>query len=118
MDNKKKQFIIQLLRRGTYKWYGRWTAEKRSKLQERNTYFCENCGVIGGKKDFQMDHILPIVDPEKGFETFDKYIDRMFCEAVGFMRLCLSCHETKTNHENSIRKETRSKRTKKKLDKE
>lgn len=114
MDSKKKAFIIQLLRRGTYRWWGRWGAEKRSKLPERNTYFCESCGVIGGKKDFQMDHIIPIVDPEKGFEGFDKYIDRMFCEADGFQRLCKPCHEDKTAKENSTRKESKKK---KRLDK-
>lgn len=109
IDNKKKQFAIQLLRRGTYKWFTRWAAEKRSKL-ERNTYFCENpeCGVIGGKKDFQMDHVDAVVDPYVGWQGFDSYIDRMFPSTeLGWQRLCSFCHDVKTKAEDEIRKKTR-----------
>lgn len=115
MDNKKKQFVINGLRRLSYRWYGRWQAEKRSKVG-RNQYICENpdCGVIVGKKDTSMDHTFPVVDPEKGWQGFDEYIDRMFCSPELFKRLCNDCHDKKTQQENSIRKETK---LKKKLDK-
>lgn len=121
IDNKLKYFVIQLLRRGTYRWSGRWMAEKRSKLPERNSYFCENpeCGVIGGKKDFVMDHILPVVDPVKGFIGFDDYISRMFCSPEGFQRICKHCNKEKTDKENQTRtKVKREKKQKKKLDKD
>jgi hypothetical protein len=109
MDNKKKQFVIQLLRRGTYKWFTRWAAEKRSKL-ERNTYYCENpdCGIIGPKKMFQMDHVKSVVNPETGFVGFDEYIDRMFPSTPeGWARLCRECHAIKTEQENLIRKKNK-----------
>jgi hypothetical protein len=112
MDNRKKAFAIQLLRRGTYKWSTRWAAEKRSRVG-RGEYFCEECGVIHRKKDTELDHVLPVVDPERGFVGFDEYIDRMFpTDQWGWKRLCIPCHETKTNIENEIRRDT-----KKKLDK-
>lgn len=114
MDQKKKQFAINTLRRASYRWPGRWTAEKRSKVG-RNQYKCETCGEIFGKKDTAMDHVVPVVDPNKGFEGFDQYIDRMFAEESGFQRLCHPCHDKKTGQENTVRKESK-KRTKKKLD--
>ena len=108
MDQKKKTFVINILRRASYKWPSRWIAEKRSKLG-RNEYYCESCGIISGKKDTAMDHVLPCVDPQKGFEGFDKYADRMFPDTeFGFQRLCHDCHDIKTTQENGIRKETKA----------
>lgn len=45
MDKRKKTHAILRLRRGTYKWQGRWKAEKRSHVG-RGEYLCEYCGWI------------------------------------------------------------------------
>lgn len=114
MDTKKKAFAIAALRRSSYRWPGRWQAEKLSKVG-RNQYVCAMCppGTIHPKKNTQMDHIVPIVDPEKGFTNFDDYIDRLFVYEDEFQRLCLSHHQEKTAKENSTRKETKRKAKKK-----
>lgn len=115
MDKKKKTFVINTLRRASYRWPSRWEAEKRSKIG-RNHYKCENpaCVHEGPKKDFAMDHVLPVVDPVAGFTTFDEYIDRMFpTDASGWQRLCKdTCHKEKTEKENGDRKEIRAKKKK------
>lgn len=105
IDKSKKSFTVNILRRGCYKWRGRWMAEKRSKL-ERNTYFCENpeCGVIGGKKEFQMDHKIPCV-PVTGWDSLDGFADRLYCDEDGLWRLCKQCHHVKTQEENRQRGE-------------
>ena len=104
MDRRKKSFVINTLRRASYRWPTRWGAEKRSKIG-RNQYYCECCGIIGPKKEFQMDHKVPVVDPEEGFVGFDKYADRMFPDTEdGWQRLCTDCHDIKTEEENKIRK--------------
>lgn len=109
MTPHKKAFIVNGLRRLSYKWVGRWTAEKRSKLSERNTYYCEQCGIIVGKKETRMDHIQPIIDPVEGWQGFsDAYMDRFFIEPEGWQRLCLDCDSIKTKAENAIRYETKS----------
>lgn len=53
-----------------------------------------------------MDHVLPVVDPARGFVSFDEYADRMFPDtALGWQRLCKDiCHPLKTEQENNIRK--------------
>jgi len=51
-----------------------------------------------------VDHIVPIIDPKKGFESWDKVIERMFCEAKGLQVLCQSCHKAKTKDERIKRK--------------
>lgn len=104
MDKRKKSFVINTLRRASYRWPTRWAAEKRSKIA-RNEYYCECCGVIGPKRAFQMDHVDPVVDPIEGFVGFDKYIDRMYPDTEqGWQRLCSDCHDKKTEQENNTRK--------------
>jgi 5-methylcytosine-specific restriction endonuclease McrA len=115
IDGFKRNWLKQILRRATYKWPPRWSAEKRSKL-ERNTYYCENpeCGVIGPKRMFEMDHTIPCVDPTTGWTTLDSFADRLFCDAEGLVRLCIPCHTEKTIAEGGVRKETRRKKREKK----
>jgi 5-methylcytosine-specific restriction endonuclease McrA len=102
MDSQKKSFIMNTLRRGTYRWYGRWEAEKRSKLSERGSYFCEECGTVCKKHETQMDHKIPVV-LTSGWDSWDLVLDRMFADTSGWQRLCKGCHAEKTAEENRHR---------------
>lgn len=113
MDQRKKSHAIAALRRSTYKWRGRWMAEKRSHVG-RGEYLCESCGLIDKKKEMQMDHIVPVVDPSAGWQGFDSFVDRVLVEETGWQRLCKACHSIKTKEENLVRKETAKKMPKKK----
>lgn len=119
MDNYKKTFVINALRRASYRWKGRWTAEKKYKHDGRNQYWCAVCGPekVYSKKETQMDHIVPIVDPTKGFTTFDEWIDRCFVYEDGWQRLCKEHHAEKTAAEGVVRVETKAKKAKKKATK-
>lgn len=111
MDAYRKAFIINALRRASYKWKGRWEAEKESKLDGRNRYKCAMCpeGTVHPKKNTQMDHIEPLIDPTKGFQGFsDEMMDRMFPYKEGWQRLCREHHSQKTLLENKVRKETKA----------
>lgn len=59
----------------------------------------------GGKRsnNIEVDHIVPIIDPVKGFESWDATIKNMFCEAHGLQVLCKDCHKRKTQDERSNR---------------
>ena len=54
-------------------------------------------------KDTFVDHIEPVVDPEKGFEGWDTYIERLFVERDGLQVLCRECHSLKTKEERARR---------------
>jgi hypothetical protein len=112
MDQKKKSFAIAALRRASYRWPGRYLASKESHIG-RNQYRCNICKGIYAKKDTHMDHRFPIVNPLKGWENFDTYIDRLFVEKELFQRLCLSCHGLKTSIEGKVRRKTRARKAKK-----
>lgn len=55
-----------------------------------------------------VDHVVPIVDPEVGFTTWDECIERMFCEVEGLQVLCHDCHKLKSNEERRLAAERRN----------
>lgn len=109
----KKSFLISQLRRATYKFPPRNEALKKARV-DRGLYKCAGCSKITDRHDIRMDHILPIVDPNVGFVDWNSYIERMFCDEIGYQALCNSCHDQKSQGENSIRKQTRAEANKKK----
>ena len=104
MDKRVKSFVIATLRRGTYRWPGRYLALKDAKVA-RNAYTCAMCpeGVIHPKKNIQLDHIVSVV-PVTGWDSFDGFIERLYCPKEGYQVLCREHHEIKTTIENQIRK--------------
>ena len=122
MDSKFKYFIINLLRKGTFKWIPRGEAKKRAKVQNgtykngnpKYGYQCNICKATYASGDVQVDHIEPVIGPE-GFTTWDDYIHRMFCPVDNFQVVCSECHDKKSAKEVQARKKYRKK--KKKVDK-
>lgn len=74
----------------------------------RVEYLCSSCGEWHMGKNIQVDHIEPVVDPEVGFQSWDVFISRLFCDVDNLAVLCKTCHEKKTNEEKSIAKERRA----------
>lgn len=104
----RKTFVIQTLRRASYRWPSRNEAMAKARVS-RGVYECAHCKQHVGNKEKKMDHVEPVVDPVKGFTTFDEYIERMLpMEHTGYQCLCESCHAIKTALENDLRKETKA----------
>lgn len=110
LDPKKKSFAIAALRRASYRWPGRYLASKASHVG-RNQYKCAKCGGIFKKKETNMDHLNPVINPVVGWIGFDNYIERLFAEQSGWQRLCKEkCHSRKTKSENKVRTKYRRKK--------
>ena len=84
----------------------------------RGFYECAGCNQevpasikINGRrvKNVHVDHILPIVDPDVGFTSYDDLIERMFVESDNLQVLCTECHTIKTNDEKARAKARRAK---------
>ena len=75
------------------------TAAKKPRVE----YSCSNCDEYFMKKDVQVDHTVPVISPEKGFETWDIFVERLFCGADNLAVLCKPCHKVKTDEEKAIR---------------
>lgn len=106
-------FIKSALRSASQRWPPKFEAmneacigaqknKKTGRLAKH--YKCNNCKKAFPATDIQLDHINPVVDPDKGFVTWDELIIRMFCERDGYQVLCKPCHQEKSAKEKTLRK--------------
>ena len=112
-EARYRSFVTSTLRAGSRKWppkYETLNAAKTEKKINKATgrlaqhYLCAMCEQEYTQKDVQVDHIKPVIDPKKGFVSWDTYIDRMFCEGKNLQVLCKICHAEKTQLEKEISK--------------
>lgn len=111
-------FIKSALRSASNKWPPKYEVKKEARV-ERGIYRCAGYGrkahnvpaslprKKGSKRRINnvlVDHIQPVIDPEKGFISWDDVIERMFCEKEGLQVLCHECHKNKTADERQRRK--------------
>lgn len=106
------------------KWPPRNNAKKRvrreyfktkvdgSKYSKPNfEYQCNMCKSWFADKDIQLDHAIPVVDPEDSAlyteeEFIGKFAISLFCDEDNYQVLCIKCHDIKTEQENKKRKKT------------
>jgi hypothetical protein len=109
-----RSFIISALRKATYRWPPKGEVVKQASTG-RGRFRCAMCkkdcptslpAEDGGKRirNRFVDHIVPIVDPQKGFTTYDDWINRCFVDSDGLQVLCKACHDAKTQEERRSRK--------------
>src|SRR5258708_34215430 len=86
----------------------RWSPERRKALMEAGNdeqgYTCSSDRKPYKREDVAVDHVLPVVDPRKGFQGWDIYIRRLYTSAQDLQVLCKSCHKAKTKEENAQRR--------------
>lgn len=107
-------FIKGGLRQISYRWPPKNEVKKEAWV-ERGVYRCKGYKkrthkvklsiTVKGKKtnNVYVDHIDPVVDPKKGFVSWDEIIKRMFCEKEHLQILCKDCHTRKTADEQHSR---------------
>lgn len=106
-----KSFLIPKLRSASLLWYARNEVLQRIRVS-RGNYQCESCGSIFKSKDIHVDHIEPVISIEDGFNGWDTYIDRLFCDPDGLQGICKICHDVKTETEKALRASFKEKRKK------
>lgn len=117
LDKKTKSRIIVTLRKLST-WYAPRADAKKKRKVDPATFKCDHCSIIiyEGKKTLEktgllekydnvicvkshMDHIIPVVDPAKGWDGWDQFITRLFCDESNFQLLCPDCHKIKSNND-------------------
>ena len=97
-----KTWVIQRLRGQSYKWPSRNEALVAARI-ERGLYKCAHCNGTFKRCEVEIDHIKPVV-PLTGWDNWDGFIERLFCNTEGFQILCKTpCHTVKTTAEDTIR---------------
>lgn len=115
-------FIKSALRNASMRWPPKSRVKQKARVK-RGVYLCAGYKrkkhevpatlppPSGKKQRIQnavVDHIKPVIDPRKGFQSWDKLIKRMFCEEEGLQVLCYECHSKKTEDEKEIKKNARA----------
>ena len=113
-EGRFNTFITSTLRAGARRWPPKYETLNHAKTEKKTNpstgrlaqhYKCNICGGEFPQKEIQVDHIKPVVDPKKGFTTWDDFIDRLFCEKSNLQAICKGCHKIKTKEEKQIRNE-------------
>lgn len=104
-------FIRSNLRRASGRWKPTSDALKAARVA-KGLYLCACCQQVvpvtivdsNGKriKYVSVDHRIPVVDPEEGLVSWDKFINNLFCEVDNLQLLCKPCHDNKTSSEREI----------------
>ncbi len=111
-QSRFNSFIKSTLRSGSVRWEPRYTCLNNAfrvvKINEKTGrmakhFECAHCHMLFPQKEIEINHILPVV-PIEGFDSWDKVIERMFCEIDGLEALCKPCHKLTTGQENILRK--------------
>lgn len=118
-DARFRAFIIGALRNASNRWGPKYETKKEARV-ERGVYLCAGYNKkahrvpaslppLPGKSKRRInnaivDHIHPVVDPIKGFTTYDEFIERLFVEKDKLQLLCAECHANKTAYEKELRK--------------
>lgn len=101
-------------------------AKNRAKI-DKATFKCEHCGKImydgSSQRSFdklketypdivweklEMNHINPVIEPKRGFASWDEYLDRLFCAPEMLEALCHDCHQKVSKKEMEQRKDSGS----------
>jgi hypothetical protein len=76
--------------------------------RERGQWECCECHGLFKRTQLHGDHADPVIDPTTGFTDWNSYIDKLFLGQI--QPLCIACHNVKSERENSIRREIKSRR--------
>jgi 5-methylcytosine-specific restriction endonuclease McrA len=77
---------------------------KKGKQLRRVHFECANCHEKFSRKQINVDHIQPVVNPETGTTTLDGYVARLFVPIEARQVLCKPCHKAKSKIENRVRR--------------
>ena len=112
-DARFRSFITSALRAASRRWPPKYKALREALVDRRVNaktgkmamhYKCATCKGVFIAADVQVDHVHPVVEPKKGFISWDVYVARMFCEIEGLQVMCKPCHKIKTDKEKLERK--------------
>lgn len=108
-EGRRRAFITNALRAATRKWPPKYETLNDAKTEKKinpktkrlgQHYLCNACGNDFPSREVAVDHIEPVVDPSTGFQSWDVFIDRLFCDRDNLQVLCTACHKLKTSKEN------------------
>jgi 5-methylcytosine-specific restriction endonuclease McrA len=62
-------------------------------------YQCQVCDEFVSSTKIAVDHKIPVISVEEGFQDWNIFVARLFCQKENLQRICDPCHQEKTNEE-------------------
>lgn len=87
--------IIAESRRETPKYKKDGTLAKKPSVQRQ----CQVCDEWVGSTKIVVDHIEPVISVDDGFQDWNVFIARLWCDRSNLQRICHTCHHVKTQTE-------------------
>jgi 5-methylcytosine-specific restriction endonuclease McrA len=89
------QEIMQESRREAPRYKADGSRHKKNWVQRE----CQVCGEWVSSSNMAVDHIIPVVSVEEGFQDWNEFITRLWCDKTNLQRICDICHDKKTQAE-------------------
>lgn len=105
----RETFAKGALRRASLMWKPISECRRLARV-ERGLYLCAICKGHFPAKQTQVDHRESVISVTEGWQGWDTYIERLFCDVENLDLLCKNCHEAKTTMEVQMRAFSRKKR--------
>ena len=103
-------WILSNARRLTIKWKPRNDKLNEGRVPYKGNdkrtkwcYSCEHCGQYFKRSQIDLDHIVPC-GGISCFEDIEGWYRRAFVEKDGFRRLCIECHNRRTQQDRIMQK--------------
>jgi 5-methylcytosine-specific restriction endonuclease McrA len=64
---------------------------------------CQVCNNWVSTSKMAVDHINPVVSVDDGFNDWNEFIARLWCDKTNLQRICDDCHDKKTQEERVAR---------------
>lgn len=89
------QEIMSESRREVPRYKKDGTLHKKNAVQRQ----CQVCGEWVSSSKMSVDHIIPVISVEEGFQDWNEFVDRLWCDKSNLQRICDPCHDIKTKGE-------------------
>ena len=93
------QEVMQASRREVPRYNKDGSRHKKNWVQRQ----CQVCGEWVSTSKMAVDHIEPVISVEEGFQDWNEFIDRLWCDPKNLQRICDTCHDKKTSEERIAR---------------
>lgn len=91
--------VLMEVRREVPKFNQDGSRSKKDAVQ----YKCAVCNEYVKSTAVSVDHIVPVISINTGFEDWNVFVSRLFCSKENLQPICDTCHNTKTQSERLTR---------------
>lgn len=89
------QEIMSESRREVPRYKKDGSRHKKNSVQRQ----CQVCKQWSSASKMAVDHIVPVISIDEGFNDWNEFIDRLWCDKSNLQRICDTCHDKKTQDE-------------------